>query len=196
MEKLERYLADNSIHYIMESNSKHFFVTNNTKGSVAPSMCDVIIPLDGNFVCRIPATKLPVDLTDQVPMDKLLESNHLRTCLTKRYILLCPEEEAFKKLDTKEARIEMEKLRLNTVNLNEMYKPQDIEVLETKQVETVNKPITVNLKLMETLHAEDFTDDEKLVTVQNMAEELKTEDWEYCLEHGTDAIKELATKNL
>ena len=196
MDNLERYLKDNSIHYIMESNSKHFFVINNTKGTVADAACDIIIPLDGDFVCRVPATKLPVDLTDQVPMEKLLESNHLRTCLSKRYVLICPEEEAFKKLDTKEARIEMQKLRLNTVNLDEMYKSDDIEVLEAKKTETVNKPITVNLKLMEVLHAEDFTDEEKLVTVQNMADELKQEDWEYCLEHGTESIKTLATNHL
>lgn len=196
MDNLERYLKDNSIHYVMESGTKHFFVTNNTKGTVSESACDVIIPLDGNFVCRVPATKLPVDLTDQVPMEKLLESSHLRTCLSKRYILLCPEEEAFQKLDTKEARIEMQKLRLNTVNLDEMYKNTDIEILEAKKTETENKAITVNLKLMEVLHAEDFSDEEKLVTVQNMEDELKAADWEYCLEHGTEDIKQLASKHL
>lgn len=195
-ETLEKYYQGNSIHYYIESGTKHFFIKNNTINTVK-SYCGIIVPLGEKLVCKIPSTKLPIDLTEQVPLKILLESPHLRQCLNKRYLLICKDEDAFKELSTPEAQIEMSKLRNTIPNLNEMYGENEIEVkAPSNVVTTTNEALNINLSVLETLNASDFSDDEKYIAIKNIEETLEKSDWEYCYKNGPEKVKNLASSYL
>lgn len=199
-ERLQNYLKLNSIHYYMESGSKHMFVYNNSYGYAKKDkeLCAVVIPVGDSFTCKIPATKLPVDLTEQVPFDKLIESSHIRQYLQKQLLKICPEDEALKKLNTQEAEIEMKKLRETMPDLSSMYKQENIEVLDSKVTASKSpEALDIDLTVMETLNQVDFSDDEKYITIRNIEDRLQKKDWQFILENSdNEKLKELATSHL
>lgn len=196
--RLETYLNTNSIHYFMESGTKHMFVLNNSYeySTKKNELCSIILPVDDNLICKIPASKLPFDLTEQAPFDKLIESHWIRSYLSKRLILICPEDKAFEVLEKPESQKEMAKLRETISDLSEMYKQEEITVQDAPMVTNQPEALEVDLTVLEVLNKTDLTEDEKYVAIKNIEDRLQPKDWQYVYENGEEKLKELATSKL
>jgi len=200
-EKLDLYLKMNSIHYYQSVESDHVFVynTSNTIESNAGKRSVVVIPLDDKRSVRVPATALPIDLTEQAPKEDFMASGYFRDTLQTGYIKICPDEEAFEILSKPENQRELMNLRkIKSENLDTLFNRSQISVRNAveaaPQVDSLASDI--DLTVLEALNRQDIDDAERLTIVKNVAESLTAKDWKYIYENGTEELKNFASSKL
>lgn len=196
---LSRDLELNSIHYYRNSKSDHVFVYNNyatASGTDKPAV--IIIPLNDGGALKVPITKLPIDLSEQAPKSEIINSKLFMEMLLKKYLKICPDTEALKVRSDPKAIQELNRLTDSTVtNLDEMFNRESIEVKDVK-IPTQSKAdaLDINLTVMEVLAREDIHDDEKISTIENIADTLTSKDWQYIFDNSTNELKNVALKHL
>lgn len=196
---LESFRLSNNIHYYLESKSNHVFVYNNTDSDPANNKkkTNIIIPMDERRAIQIPATTLPIDLTEQAPKDELVKSSYFMDVLRNRLILICPDEEALKILSTPEARSERDRLFVNQKeSLDDIFNRQKIEVKEDNIAVPKVEGLDVDLNVMEAMNREDIQPAERFSIIKNIENSLEQKDWQYIFEHSTDELKAYASKKL
>lgn len=197
-QRLAQYLASNSIHYYKNDGSEHVFVYNEIDKYFPDKRKSVIIiPINEQEAIRVPITRLPIDLTEQATKDEILSNRQFMEMLSKRFLRICPEEEAFKARSTKEAMQELSKLaETKVVNLDEMFARNEVDVLDTQEVSQAAEKLEVNLTVMEVLAREDIPEEEKLSTLKNLEDTLTQKDWQYVYDNGTEELKTYALEKL
>lgn len=195
---LDYYLKANSIHYYTNSPSEHVFVINesdkfeqnNSKKAI------ILIPLNERTTIQIPATSLPVDLTEQAPKEDLLKSSHFMYVLSKHFVKICPDDKAFEILSTPAAQKELERrFDVPKESLDSLFDRTKIKVADGAITKQVQDP-EINLTVLECLNREDIQANERYTVIKNMENILTKKDWQYIYDHGDEELKTLAADKL
>ena len=205
--RLAVYKETNSIHYYKNDNSEHLFVYNNSaKNSASGRLMQILISGKGNsnsVHLIIPATKLPVDLTEYANKGDILNCSGFMNALATKQLLICPEAEAFEKLESPQAKIEKDRLAKTkeSLDISKLYNRNEISVAgdinEDQSISSSNELENIDLKIVETVGSPDYSSDEKLAIIQDSEDNLKNADWQYILDNSTDeSIKEYAMLKL
>lgn len=197
-EKLTYFRNTNSIHYYSSVESNHVFVYNNTEKNPGNGgkKSVVILPVAEHCTVKVPATKLPIDLTEMAPKETLLKSQMFMDTLAKGLLLICSEEEAFKILSAPDTQKELALLKENKIpTLNDMFSRPEVTIrdenlLQQQSTDTAD----VNLTVMECISREDISDDEKFITIKNIEDTLTKKDWDFVFSNSKDELKEYALK--
>ncbi len=197
-ERLKVYKENNSIHYYIDNNSEHVFVKNATelKPENNGKRTMLLLPVDENTIIKVPATSLPIDLTEQVDKQELINAPYFRKCLSEKYLIIVDDDQAFKILATPEAKKEKEKLlKASGESLNDLFGRDEITVKDDTITKEQQLP-DINLTVMECLNREDIEDSERFMVIKNMENTLNEKDWNYIYEHGDEDLKNLAASKL
>lgn len=199
IKNLEYFRQANSIHYYLESTSAHVFVYNNSDKDPSNNKKKtvIIIPMNERKAIQIPATTLPIDLTEQAPKEDLVKNSFFMDVLKSKLVTICPDEEAFKILSTPEAQFERDKLSISTrESLDELYKREKIEVLDSSVEAPKVEGLDVDLTVLEAMNREDIQPAERFSIIKNIEASLEQKDWEYIYEHSSDDLKAFAASKL
>ena len=146
---------------------------------------------------QIPATTLPIDLTEQAPKEDLVKNSFFMDVLKSKLVTICPDEKAFTILSTPEAQFERDKLSISTrESLDELYKRGKIEVLDSSVEAPKVEGLDVDLTVLEAMNREDIQPAERFSIIKNIEASLEQKDWEYIYEHSSDDLKAFAASKL
>ncbi len=153
------------------------YVYNNSKGDHTIS----VRTGDGGVIpITVPKTFIPVQITEQVAPDVLIRSEDFRKACYRRVLILVSEEEALKKLETKEAVQEIERIRkeANFSGIDYLKNPDDdASILEAAK----NTNVEVAVTIKDILIRADLNDDDKisLLTNEDRLGSMEVQDFEY-----------------
>lgn len=125
----------------------------------------------------IPKTFIPVLITGFAAPEKFVESSAFRQAVSKGVLEIIPEEEAFKQLEGKFARLEQDRLRKVLSNLN----PERDDTLSSLEVIKEVGDKNVNIRIKDIIMRSDITENEKhaLLVGEEKSVGLKKEDYEF-----------------
>lgn len=192
----EYYLKSNSIHYF-DNDSKHMFVYNTSENyaSFKGKKSVLLIPVNEKKTIKIPATKLPFDLTEYASKEDLVSNTYFMTLLNKKFLTICPDEEAFDKLSMNIENKVVEEESTSS-SLDELFSRAPVEVKDSHIEAPAVESLDIDLTVLECINREDLNDTERLQIIKNTEDTLSKKDWEYILENGSTDLKAYATEKL
>ena len=202
-QELKQLLDYNSVHYYLKNDSDHVFVYN-TSDKLDPKYKKrsvLIIPITADKIVKVAEIKAPQDLTEQAIKKEIIESQAFMDALRKRWITICPDEEAYEKRATAEAAAEIERYEANkgSNTLDTILDRREIKIVdmtEQQAKEETTISIGVNPTIMDCLVRDDITTEDKLLIIQEMADTLERKDWQYIFDNSEGDIKNLALTKL
>lgn len=199
-ERLATYLASNSIHYFLGSESDHIFVTNNSdviENSKRKSA--ISMPVDGDRCLRVPATALPIDLTNQATFEEIVTNSSFRDMLLKKYLLICPAEKAFELLATPEAKELQESMNKTEMTLDALLGREKIEVEDRASAQALAERdlVDIDMTVQECMLNENYSNADRLSILRNAENTLTEKDWKYVFEKASEGeVKQFALSKL
>ncbi len=163
------------------------FVYNNSRGDHTIS----VRTGDGGVIpITVPKTFIPVQITEQVAPEVLIRSEDFRRACFKNVLILVPKKDAVPKLESKNAILEIERLRKqsNFSGIDYLKDPGDnTSIIEAAK----NTNPTVSIVIKDILMREDLSEDDKISLLANEERlgSMDRPDFEYVISTTEQASK-------